>query len=427
VAQLLKDAGYHTYLSGKWHLGFEDAYLPYAKGFEKSFTLLAGGATHFTNKPFIEGRPPVYKQDNKTVLFPEGRFSTEVYTEKMEEFIRSAKDGKPFFAYLPYTSPHWPLQVPDNWKDKYKGRYNMGYDSLRTLRFYSQKRNGIIAADVKLPPRSDSIKLWKDLTDEEKRTEARKMELYAAMVENLDMHVGRIIQFLKDADQLENTLIVFMSDNGAAGEDFYNRGALSSFIQKNFDNSYDNMGKTNSFVSYGPQWAQAGAAPFKLWKGYAAEGGIVAPLIISGKWVKRKPGIENVLINVTDLAPSFLELAGIHYPETYNKVRLYKMEGESFLPFIEGKKKSVHNSDYIFAQEHYGTCMLIKGNWKITNISDPFNEAAFTLHDLSKDRGETTDLSKKYPKKYKELLDEWERFKKNNLVVPLEKGEAIRE
>jgi arylsulfatase len=239
--------------------------------------------------------------------------------------------------------------------------------------------------------------------------------------------VGRIIQFLKDADQLENTLIVFMSDNGAAGEDFYNRGALSSFIQKNFDNSYDNMGKTNSFVSYGPQWAQAGAAPFKLWKGYAAEGGIVAPLIISGKWVKRKPGIENVLINVTDLAPSFLELAGIHYPETYNKVKLYKMEGESFLPFIEGKKKSVHNSDYIFAQEHYGTCMLIKGNWKITNISDPFNEAAFTLHDLSKDRGETTDLSKKYPKKYKELLDEWERFKKNNLVVPLEKGEAIRE
>lgn len=426
VAQLLKDAGYHTYLSGKWHLGFEDAYLPYAKGFEKSFTLLAGGATHFTNKPFIEGRPPVYKQDNKTVLFPEGRFSTEVYTEKMEDFIRSANDGKPFFAYLAYTAPHWPLQVPDDWSDKYKGRYDMGYDSLRTLRFEGQKRKGIIAEDAKLPPRFDGIKPWNRLTAEEKQIEARKMELYAAMVENLDEYVGRIIQFLKEAKQLDNTLVVFMSDNGAAAEDFYNRGEYSSFIQKNYDNSYNNMGKANSFVSYGPQWAQVGAAPFKLFKGYAAEGGIVAPLIVSGKWIKRKPGIENVQINVTDLAPGFLELAGVSYPGTYNNSKLYRMKGESFLPFIEGKKKIVHNSDYVFAEEHYGTCMLIKGEWKITNVSDPFDEAAFALYDLSKDRGETNDLSKKNLKKYKELLDEWERFKKNNLVVPLEKGEAVR-
>jgi arylsulfatase A-like enzyme len=424
VAQLLKDAGYHTYMSGKWHLGMEDEYIPYAKGFERSFSLMAGGATHFSNKSIFEGRPPVYKLDNQTVPFPDGHFSTDVYTEKMEEFISSAKDDQPFFAYLAFTAPHWPLQLPDEWRDRYKGKFDIGYDSLRTLRFQNQKRKGIIAGDAKLPPRWDHIKPWKELNVEEKKTEARKMELYAAMVENLDEHIGKLIQFLKDRNQLDNTLVVFMSDNGASAEDFFYHKGMGPFLQKNFDNSYDNMGKPTSFVSYGPQWAQASAAPFKLFKQYATEGGIVTPMIVSGKWVKRKPGIENVFVNVTDLAPTFFELAGVQYPENYNNKKVYQLPGESLLSYIEGKKNSIHKSDYVFALEHYGACMLIKGKWKITNTSDPFDESAFALYDLSKDQGETTDLSKKHPDKYKELLNEWELFKKKNLVVSLEKGEA---
>ncbi|MGZ3949705.1 MAG: arylsulfatase [Flavisolibacter sp.] len=424
VAQLLKDAGYHTYMSGKWHLGSEDENIPYAKGFERSFALMAGGATHFSNKAIFEGRPTVYKLDNQTVPFPEGHFSTDVYTEKMEEFIGSAKDGAPFFAYLPYTAPHWPLQLPDDWRAKYKGKFDIGYDSLRVLRFQSQKKQGIIAANATLPPRWENIKPWNQLTREEKKVEARKMELYAAMVDNLDEHIGKVIQFLKDSKQLDNTLIVFMSDNGASAEDFFNHKGMGPFLQKNYDNSYENMGKATSFVSYGPQWAEASAAPFKLFKQWATEGGTVTPMIVYGKWVKRKPGIENAFVNVTDLAPTFLQLAGVRYPQTYKNKKVYPLAGESILPFIEGKKAAVHDSNYVYGIEHYGACMIIKGKWKITNTSDPFDESAFALYDLSKDRGESTDLSKVYPNKYKELLEEWQKFKKKNLVIPLEKGEA---
>jgi arylsulfatase A-like enzyme len=423
-AQLLKDAGYHTYMAGKWHLGMEDPYIPFAKGFERSFSLMAGGATHFSNKAIFEGRPPVYKLDNTTVPFPEGQFSTDVYTERIEEFMSSANDDKPFFAYLAYTAPHWPLQMPPEWRDKYKGQFDIGYDSLRTLRFNSQKKKGIIASEAQLPSRWDHIKPWKELTAEQKRIEARKMELYAAMVENLDQHIGKVLQFLKDRKQLENTMVVFMSDNGASAEDFFYHKGMGPFLQKNYDNSYNNMGTATSFVSYGPQWAQASAAPFKLFKQWATEGGIVTPLIVSGKWVKRKHGIEHAFLNVTDVAPTFLQLAGVNYPKTYNNKSVYQLPGESFLPFIQGSRDYVHKTDYVFGLEHYGACMLIKGKWKITNTSDPFDESAFALYDLSKDQGETKDLSNAFPDKFKELLNEWQAFKKKNLVVALEQGEA---
>lgn len=231
--------------------------------------------------------------------------------------------------------------------------------------------------------------------------------------------MGQLIQYLKQSGQYDNTIIVFMSDNGAAAEDFYNRPAgFGPFLRKHYNNDYENMGKASSFVSYGPQWAQAGAAPFKLFKYYSTEGGIVTPLIIAGKNVHRRPGFQNVFITVMDLAPTFLELAGIKYPLTYNNKEIKPMLGESCLSFINGKTHAVHDSNYVFALEHDGQCMLIKGNWKITNISQPFDEAAFALYDLAEDLGESNDLSKSNPKKFSEMMKEWELFKKKTGVIP---------
>ena len=424
VAQLLKDGGYQTFMAGKWHLGNEDAYIPYAKGFEKSFALLNGGANHFNNNPIFFNEPPQYRLDNKTVLFPDGKFSTDVYTDKMIEFISNKQKDKPFFAYLTYTAPHWPLQVPDDYIDKYKGRYDIGYDSLRVIRFNKQKAMGIIPVNATLPSRTEWIKPWTTLSAEEKKIESRKMELYAAMVDNLDKHIGQLIQFLKESNQLDNTVIVFMSDNGAAAEDFYNLPKGSGpFLREHYNNSYENMGKPSSFVSYGPQWAQAGAAPFKLFKAYSTEGGITTPLIIAGKYVKRKPGLQNAFINVMDLAPSFLELAHLSYPKMYNNKKMVPMLGESFLSFITGKNNTIHRSNYVYGLEHDGRCLLIKGNWKITNISEPFDETAFALYNLAKDLGETNDLSTSHPQKFKEMMKEWELFKKKTGVIPKEKGE----
>ena len=424
VAQLLKNGGYQTFMAGKWHLGSEDDYIPYAKGFEKSFALLNGGANHFNNNQILVNEPPQYRLDNKTVLFPEGQFSTDVYTDKMMEFIKNGQKDKPFFAYLTYTAPHWPLQVPDDYIDKYKGKYDMGYDSLRVIRFNKQKAIGIVPANAVLGPRNPAIKPWIQLSPEEKKTESRKMELYAAMVDNLDEHIGRLIAFLKDSKQFDNTVIVFMSDNGAAAEDFFNdpRGS-GPFLREHYNNSYENMGKASSFVSYGPQWAQAGAAPFKLFKAYSTEGGIVTPLIISGKYVKRKPGLQKVFLNVMDLAPTFLELADIKYPETNNSKKITPMLGESFLSFIGRKTNIIHNTNYVYGLEHDGQCLLIKGSWKITNITKPFDESAFALYNLAEDIGETKDLSKSNPSKFKEMMKEWEIFKKKVGVIPKEKGE----
>jgi arylsulfatase len=283
---------------------------------------------------------------------------------------------------------------------------------------------GIIPAAMVPGPRNPDIKPWAGLPAEEKRTESRKMEIYAAMVENLDAHIGELIRFLKESDLLENTLIVFMSDNGAAGEDFYNLPkGQGPYLRAHYANSYENMGKAGSFVSYGPQWAQAGAAPFKLYKSYAAEGGVVCPLIIAGKSVDRKPGIQNTFINVMDLAPGFLELAKLSYPSNYHNKKMVPMMGESFLPYVKGENYSIHNDQYVFAIEHDGQCLLIKGDWKITNISEPFDEHAFSLYNLIDDMGETHDLSKSNPEKYKEMLDEWEIFKKKTGVIPKQQGE----
>jgi arylsulfatase A-like enzyme len=421
VAQLLKDGGYQTFFAGKWHLGFEDPYIPYSKGFEKSFVLLNGGGNHFNNAPILANEPPKYRADNQVVKFPEGSFSTDVYTEKIVSFIKEGKKENPFFACVTYTAPHWPLQVPADYIDKYKGRYDMGYDSLRTIRFNQQKKMGIIPPHATLPPRASRIKPWTELSAEEKKIESRKMELYAAMVDNLDQHIGQLINYLKESKQLDNTIIVFMSDNGAAAEDFYNLpGGFGPFLREHYDNSYENMGKPSSFVSYGPQWAQAGAAPFKLFKYYSTEGGIVAPLIVSGKNVERKPGFQNAFINVMDIAPTFLELAGIKYPESYNNKKIEPMRGESFLPFVRGKTNTIHGADYVFAHEHDGQCLLIKGNWKITNISQPLDEAAFELYNLAEDIGETKDLSKVNPEKFKEMMNEWVIFKAKTGVISKE-------
>jgi arylsulfatase A-like enzyme len=424
IAQILKEGGYQTFMAGKWHLGSRENEIPYAKGFEKSFALMNGAANHFNNKPIQPNQPTQFRQDSQVVLFPEGNFSTDVYSEKMIGFIKDAKKDKPFFAYLAYTAPHWPLQVPADYIDRYKGRYDMGYDSLRAIRFERQKRMGIVPDSMNLRPANPEIKPWINLSAEEKKLESRKMEIYAAMVENLDDHIGLLIKVLRDSNLLDNTIIVFMSDNGAAGEDFYKLPKGNGpYLRENYDNHYENMGSAGSFVSYGPQWAQAGAAPFKLFKGYATEGGVAAPLIISGKMVVVKPGIQNSLMSVMDLAPGFLELAHLNYPVYYYEHKVMPMMGESFVPCLQGRTKSIHSDKYVLGMEHDGECFIIKDHWKITNISEPYDEQSFELYDLASDRGETRDLSKVFPKKFEEMMNEWIVFKNKVGVVPMPKEE----
>jgi arylsulfatase len=407
LPRLLRDAGYATYTVGKWHLGLEEDQSPRAAGFTRSFNLLQGGASHFSDTGF-ENVKSLYRQDGELVPWPGGRYSTELYTDRLLQFIEADREtGKPFFAFVAYTSPHWPLQVPDEYLDRYRGQYDEGYDALRERRFESLKAAGIIPGDWQLPPRNEAITPWRELSDEQKRIESRKMELYAAMVDNLDDHVGRLIAYLKEHGLYENTLVVFMADNGAAAEDFFEgipSDVYRDYIQAHYDNRYESMGTASSFVSYGPPWAEAGSAPFRRYKGYLLEGGIAAPLIITGPGVAARGVIDPTYITVMDLAPTFIEWAGAAYPDD-GSVR--PMLGESLVRFLKGEIATVHDEEYVTLISHRGRSMLRQGRWKLVVVEGPFDEAKFELYDVIADPGETSDLRSSMPEKYEELLETW--------------------
>jgi arylsulfatase len=251
---------------------------------------------------------------------------------------------------------------------------------------------------------------------DEQRREARKMELYASMVDNLDRHVGRLIAYLRESGLYENTLIVFMSDNGAAAEDFYNEGSYTEYVQAHFDNAYETMGTAVSFVSYDDPWAEAGSAPFMRRKAYTREGGIVAPMIMAGPGVSKAGAIDSTYVTVMDLAPTLLQLAGTQYPED-GSVR--PMLGESMADFLAGKAESVHAEDYVTVLYHGGRAYLRQGNWKIANLEPPFSEDDFELFDLSVDPGESNDLAELHAEKYEELLELWrDERRKLGIILP---------
>ncbi len=417
--RLLRDAGYHTYMTGKWHLGTEPEHSPRAAGFEFSYSNLSGAGNHWDAVGFKEGGS-TFRENGEMTEWPPGRYTTDFFTERLIEYIDTNRDdGQPFFALAAYTSPHWPLQVPDDELNLYAGKYDAGYDVLREKNFGTLKAAGIIPRDSRLPPRNDEITPWEHLDKQQQRIEARKMELYAAMVSNLDGHVGRLVAYLKKTGLYDNTLIVFMSDNGAAAEDFYNDpkwGSYKDYTNAHYNNDYENMGKPDSFVSYAAPWAEAGSAPFQLYKGFTREGGITAPMIISGKGVASAGLKSSAYLTVMDLAPSFIELAGAHYPDDGS---VQPMAGQSINTLLAGKSATVHNEDYVTVHSHGGLAMIRKGPWKLSNRDKPFDESKLELFNLDKDPSESNDLAQSHPEKYQELLDLWrlERIKLG-IVLP---------
>jgi len=429
VPALLRIAGYHTYMAGKWHLGKDSLSNPFSKGFERSFVNLTGAGNHYNDQGLFAYDPITpYTEDGKPATWQNGRYSTDFYTDKLIEYINSNKeDKKPFFAFAAYTSPHWPLQVDEQYWKKYEGRYDDGYEKLKERRLESLKKAGMIPEDAELPPNHERVKPWDSLSADEKKKESRKMELYAGMVDNLDYNIGRLIQNLKDNGQYENTLIVFMSDNGAAAEDFYYDKNYESFIKEHFTDDYEHMGQPNSFISYGPQWAEAGTSPFRYFKEFTTEGGINTPMIITGQNIERKNEICDGFVTVMDIAPTFYEVAHTTYPEKFEDHDLFPLKGNSLIPILSGQTNQIHTSDYVFGLEHNNLAMIRKGDWKITNVTIPFREENFKLYNLSQDLAENHDLKETEPEKYRELVEEWEKFSKEIKVqIPDRQGNEIQ-
>lgn len=411
VAELLKQGGYSTMTVGKWHLGLAPDQGPDRRGFEQSFSLLEGGSSHF--KPSSVEPSKIeqvhYRENGQPVELPEDFYSTDFYTDKLIGYLKnSQKDAKPFFAYAAFTAPHWPLQAPEEYLDKYRGRFDQGYDRVRQTRLERMKKLGLIASDARPAtplPVSAQLPGWQQLSPQQQRIEARKMEVYAAMVDNLDHNIGRVLDYLRESGQYDNTLIVFMSDNGAAGENhtqFYPAGPHTR-------NDYANLGRAGSQIDYGLRWAEVSAAPFRLFKGTTAEGGISVPAIIQLPKALRRQGVERGVARVDDLAPTFLELAGIAAPvDDGNK---HPLTGRSMVPMLAGQG-SPHVDDSL-AAELFGNAYYREGNLKLVGLRPQAGLAGnaqpvqWQLFDLTQDRGETTDLASEQPQTVQRLKAAW--------------------
>lgn len=420
LPELLRGQGYHTYMAGKWHLGDEAGQTPFGRGFEESFALLQGGGSHYADqKPLSPPQVMEYQVNGKRFdTLPADFYSTRNYTDTIIHYIDKYKtDKNPFFIYAAYTAPHDPLHAPKEYIDKYKGMFDNGWDSLRMLRLTNLKSLGIVPEEINSYAPS-GIPPWASIPPEQQAELVRDMEVYAAMVEYLDMSIGRLFKYLKKHGLYENTMIIFMSDNGANGvmATTYPGNEDGKYLAS-FNNTLDNRGLPNSFIEMGPGWAQAVSSPFRLFKSFTSEGGIKAPLIVKMPGKVVNPGQWNKsFIHVTDIMPTILELTKTSYPELFNGRDVRQPIGKSIVPVLNGQAETVHNANDGMGWELFERKAYIRGKWKILRMPPPFSTGDWQLFDLEKDPGEVNDLSQHFPAIRDSLINDWIEYAKTNDV-----------
>lgn len=382
IAELLKDNGYNTFISGKWHVGDKKReWWPDHRGFEQFYGTPTGGGIYYYPSKFYDR--PVYW--NGEQQYPDSNwYSTDAFTDYSIDYIKNRREeGKPFFMYLAYIAPHFPLQAKEEDIEKYRGTYRVGYDEIRKARFEKQHELGLVHEGI---PASDPVyPNWDSVDDKE--TEALKMAVYAAMVDRMDQNIGRLMQTLKDEGIDENTVVMFLSDNGACAQD----RDLSTVAE---------LGTRNCNAGYGI-WNNVSNTPYRMHKSQEHEGGNITPLII--RWpagLEQKGEYIREHAHINDIMPTCLELAGVQYPKFYKGVELGKLDGSTFLPLLKGEKQ---DKERAFFWEHEGNAAVRVGDWKLVSL----HKKDWELYNLKEDPYEVNDLVKQYPDKSKELLQRY--------------------
>jgi arylsulfatase A-like enzyme len=423
LPEVLKAEGYHTYMAGKWHLGHEKETSPYARGFEETFILAPGGGSHYNDrKPLSPPQTMIYRRNGEEVKsLPDDFYSTKYYTDSLLKWIKDGhKDGRPFFAYLSYTAPHDPLHAPKEYIEKYKGKYDGGWDVLREKRLQGLKNLGIIHKDAKSFPRLPSVKAWDKMSAEERAEAARDMEVYAAMVDYMDEQIKRVIDCLKEIGEYDNTLIIFFSDNGANGHPNTVYPGQTEKYLNSFDNSLENRGLKNSFIEPGPGWSQASMAPSRMFKTFTSEGGIKTPMLVKLTGKRANAGTMNhSFFHVRDIMPTILDFTGVTHSEQFSGRKVRPMQGKSVLDLLEGKVGTPYTEASQVGYELFGLKAYFVGDWKILWMPKPFGPSEWELFNLKQDPAELNDLSKQHPDKLKELTTLWEQYKIDNKVLDI--------
>ncbi|MEW6306103.1 MAG: arylsulfatase, partial [Verrucomicrobiota bacterium] len=423
LAQVLKSAGYRTYMVGKWHL--TDKSGPIRRGFDEFYGMIGGFNSFWQENPFYTRLP---QGRAKRDYAPDKFYSTDVFGDYALDFLADARahSDQPWFLYLAFNAPHFPLHAPKEETDKYAALYEKGWDAIRAERLARMKKLGLVAKDTKLTPRSDYHHpfwnqrgvnpAWDSLPAERRKDLARRMAVYAGMVDRLDQTVGRVVNDLRASGQLDNTLLVFLSDNGACAEwDPVGFDVATGPKTTNILHTAEmlaGMGLPGTYHSYGSGWANACNTPWRLYKHYGHEGGISTPFIVHWpKGTKRKGEIDQRPGHIVDIMATLVEVSGANYPKELAGHDILPMEGRSFLPALRGDAPQPRTLFW----EHHGNRAVRDGRWKLVAKE---GETKWELFDIDADRTELNDLAAKHPDKVTDLRTQWEAWSKRVGVQP---------
>lgn len=427
VATLLEDAGYHTYMAGKWHLGKELHQLPSRRGFKRTVAMADTGADNWEQKPYL----PIYKKanwfaDGEEMVLPKDFYSSRFLIDKTIEFIDSNReDGQPFFAYVPFLAVHIPVQAPQAFIDQYMGVYDSGWEQLRQDRLTKALELGVVSQGTAMVEMS-TTQDWDVLPDDRKRYEAKRMAVYGGMVAAMDFHIGRLIDHLKTTGQYDNTLFVFTSDNGtevSGAPDPDHVRARFLVEGQGYTSEYKTLGLKGSFNSISPSFASASASPLAFYKFYAGEGGLRVPLIIAGQSVLNKGELNHALSHVTDITPTILAVAGVEAPTGRFAGRpIEAMIGRDLMPIIRGDAERVYAEDETIGYEVGGNAALFRGDYKIVMNRGPVGDNQWHLYNIVSDPGETEDLADAMPELMQVMSGAYEQYVLENGVLPVPVG-----
>lgn len=415
IAEVVKAAGYQTLMAGKWHLGYHDkGKWPLQRGFDKYYGILAGAANYFhpTGKRGLTFM-------NQSVE-PEGKdfYITDAFTDYAIRFVEEnkAQSEQPFFLYLAYTSPHWPLNALKKDIEKYRGKYKKGWKALRSARLARMKVLGVVGAETALSP--DEGVDWDALTPAQQEEMDYRMAIYAAQVDRMDQNIGRLIKTLEASGELDNTLIFFLTDNGACAEGGELGGGEKELLGT----------EKGYMLSYGQSWANASATPFKKYKHWVHEGGIGTPLIVHWPKIMREATQGQFTDQygfLPDIMATVVDVTKAAYPAQYKGHKITPLQGHTMLPLLLGKEKAIHQEPIFW--EHEGNAAVRYGHLKLVKAYAPGNQSAWELYDISKDRSELKDLSAIMPDMVAKLSTDYDQWAQKVGVVPYDEILKIKE
>ena len=415
LAEILKPAGYRTYMTGKWHLAFggkETAALPYNRGFDKTFILDATGGNNFSHHSYLPYylESPWFKNGQEAEL-PEDFYSSKFFVDQMIEFIEEDKDqDTPFFSYLSFQAQHIPLQAPQEFIDKYLETYELGWEELREQRKNRAIEYGIFPPNKEIVDSFSGFDDWSEVDQENKKMLIKSMAVFAGMLDAMDFHIGRFMTYLKKEGLYENTIFIVTADNGPEGNDPSDHAPWREWFKTTiYDRDYETLGDQDSYVYIGTEFAQAMASPSHLFKFHMSEGGLRVPLIISGPEIKK--GKNQNFAFVTDIAATISDIVFDEVDE--------RIIGKSLQNSLAGFDERNYLDTESVGLEVTGNSALFKGDFKIVRNRPPNGSNQWELYNLSEDPGETINLAKRMPNKLQELTEDYEKYAEKNGVIDL--------